>query len=75
MSFVIRISLSKTVGKISACPDGQITATPRVILSHQEGRLAIVTNAGQGAVAAGPVARRATGAADGEAVWYQRRRF
>jgi hypothetical protein len=44
----------------------------RAILSHQEGRLAIATNAGQGAVDAGFVARRAKGSADGEAVWSRR---
>jgi hypothetical protein len=47
---------------------GKSPLCPCAILSHQEGRLAIATNAGQGAADAG--SRKACEKlADGEAVW------
>jgi hypothetical protein len=55
--------------KFALAPSGKSPLRLPAILSHQEGRLAIATNAGQGAVDAGPVARRARRRADGEAVW------
>jgi hypothetical protein len=42
---------------------------PAVIPPRQEGRFAIVTDVGRGAVAAMAGARRASVAADGEVVW------
>jgi len=50
-------------------PTGKSPLRTCAILSHQEGRLAIATNAGQGALDADPLAWRARGLADGEAVW------
>ena len=55
--------------KFWLAPSGKSPLRLRAILSHQEGRLAIATTAGQGAVDADPVAWRARGLADGEAVW------
>jgi hypothetical protein len=53
-------------------PTGKSPLRTCAILSHQEGRLAIATNAGQGAVDADPLAWRARDLADGEAVWSRR---
>ena len=50
-------------------PSGKSPLRTCAILSHREGRLAIATNAGQGAVDADPLARRARVLADGEVVW------
>jgi hypothetical protein len=56
------------VKKYSAFAVGQIIATDWPILSHSEGRLAIVTDAGQGAVDVDAPLTNGT-EADGEAVW------
>jgi hypothetical protein len=56
------------VKKYSAFAVGQIIATDQPILSHSEGRLAIVTDAGQGAVAVDVPSTNGT-EADGEVVW------
>ena len=44
--------LRPALAKIPLAPSGKSPLRLRAILSHQEGRLAIATNAGQGAVAA-----------------------
>jgi hypothetical protein len=60
------------VKKIRLAPTGKSPLGTCAILSHPEGRLAIATNAGQGAVDADPLAWRARDLADGEAVWSRR---
>ena len=47
----------------------QITLRTRAVSSHQEGRLAIVTNAGRGAMDVDVLLTNGT-EADGEVVWF-----
>jgi hypothetical protein len=55
--------------KFSAFPVGQITFTNSPRPASQEGRLAIVTNAGRDAVDAGCASDEGALLADGEVVW------
>jgi len=64
-----RFAFPKTYAKIPLAPSGKSPLRTCVILSQQEGRLAIATNAGQGAVDAAPDRKACEGMADGEAVW------
>jgi hypothetical protein len=57
------------VEKYCASPLPQITSTSRAVSSHQEGRLAIVTNAGRDAMDADVLRTNGTDAY-GEIVWF-----
>jgi hypothetical protein len=55
--------------KYSASLVGQIKSSTRAVSSHQEGRLAIVTDAGRDAMDADVLLTNST-EADGEVVWF-----